>query len=82
MGAHQPAAARPRLKPSKLGGLNHLERFLGLPQDAVLSTDAVFVSFALEVASDRRNYFYLPKKPAIRQRVYKCYNSSHGGLQN
>ena len=51
----------------KLGGLNHLERLLQLRQDSVLSTDAVFISLDLEVASDREKLHLSPEKPVVRQ---------------
>lgn len=41
------------IKRPKQGGLGSLERFLGLRLDNVLSTDAIFISLDLEVASDR-----------------------------
>lgn len=60
----------PSLKPSKLGGLNHLERLLGLRQDAVLSTDAVFVSLDLEVDSDRLDMPTSPENTLTRQLAF------------
>lgn len=57
-----PNAASPSLKPSELGGLIHLGRLLGLRQDAVLSTDAVFVSFDLDVDSNRLNWHQSSEK--------------------
>ena len=56
-----------RIKFPKLGGLKHLERLLRLRQDSVLSTDAVFVSLDLEVASDRRRVHLSSEKPVVRQ---------------
>jgi hypothetical protein len=67
METRQHTATNPRLKPSKFGGLNHLERNLGMRQDASLSPDAVFVSLDLEVASDRDRLHLSSEKPIIRQ---------------
>jgi hypothetical protein len=65
-----PNAAPPKLKPSKLGGLNHLERLLGLRQDAVLSRDAVFISLDLEVTSDRQRLHLSSESPVIKQLAF------------
>ncbi|KAK2593015.1 hypothetical protein QQS21_009269 [Conoideocrella luteorostrata] len=54
------------LKPS-LGGLEHPERLLGLRQDRLLSTDAIFISLDLEVASDRKRLLRSGKRPDITQ---------------
>ncbi|KAI1114252.1 hypothetical protein F5Y14DRAFT_188648 [Nemania sp. NC0429] len=56
----------------KLGGLRHLERFLGLRPDNASSKDrpskdAVFISLDLEVASDRRRLHLSTDKPLITQ---------------
>ena len=59
--------SRARLKLPKLGGLNHLERLLQLRQDSVLSTDAIFISLDLEVASDRERLHLSSEKPVVRQ---------------
>ncbi|KAI0441890.1 hypothetical protein F4803DRAFT_576113 [Xylaria telfairii] len=49
------------------GGLKYLERFLGLRLDNVVSTDAVFISLDLEVASDRQKLHISTDKPLITQ---------------
>lgn len=59
-----------KIKAGRLGGLKHLERLLGTRQDGVLSTDAVFVSLDLEVASDRQRLHLSAEKPVVRQLAF------------
>jgi hypothetical protein len=53
----------------KRGGLRYLERFLGLRLDNThaLSTDGIFISFDLEVGSDRQRLHLFTDKPLITQ---------------
>ncbi|KAK3934073.1 hypothetical protein QBC46DRAFT_359267 [Diplogelasinospora grovesii] len=55
--ASSPFADLPRIKIPRSGGLNHLERILGLLQDSgpLCSSDALFVSIDLEVSRDERS---------------------------
>ncbi|KAL7794250.1 hypothetical protein V8C37DRAFT_377002 [Trichoderma ceciliae] len=59
------------ITPTKLkrhqGGLKHLERLLGLRQDQVLPTDAVFISLDSEVTSDPQILRPSGDKPIIAQ---------------
>lgn len=59
-----------KIKAGRLGGLKHLERFLGTREDGVLSVDAVFVSLDLEVASDRQRLHLSDEKPVVRQLAF------------
>ncbi|KAK5997485.1 hypothetical protein PT974_02846 [Cladobotryum mycophilum] len=62
-----PFATKPtKLKP-RLGGLKNLERLLGLRQDQILPTDAIFISLDLEVASDRKTLHLSAGKPVVTQ---------------
>jgi hypothetical protein len=65
----RPAASittKARLKPH-LGGLRHIERFLGLRRDNFLPTDAILISIDLEVASDRKLLHLSNEKPLVTQ---------------
>ncbi|KAI1849839.1 hypothetical protein JX265_013542 [Neoarthrinium moseri] len=55
------------MKEPKMGGSKHLERLLGLREDGVLSTDAVFVSLDLECDTDRHRPSLSTQKPIISQ---------------
>ena len=57
---------RPKLKPP-LGGLNHVERYLGFRQDRGQAIDAVFISLDLEVAADRRKLYQSVWMPLVTQ---------------
>ncbi|KAI0454316.1 hypothetical protein F5B21DRAFT_524721 [Xylaria acuta] len=51
----------------KRGGLRHLERFLGLRLDSILSTDAVLISLDLEVSSDQQKLHLSTDEPPVTQ---------------
>ncbi|CAJ2500514.1 Uu.00g033670.m01.CDS01 [Anthostomella pinea] len=55
------------LESPKQGGLKLLERLLGLRNDNIVSTDAVFVSLDLEVDADRQKLHLLTEEPVVRQ---------------
>ena len=69
-------STKARLKPS-LGGVKFLERFLGLRGDAIISTDAVFISLDLEVASDRKFLSSSGEQPVITQLGFARLDTRH-----
>lgn len=56
-----------RVKKPKGGGLNHLQRLLGMREDGVLPTDSVFVSLDIETDEDRQGLHLLDREPRINQ---------------
>ncbi|KAK8041941.1 hypothetical protein PG993_006464 [Apiospora rasikravindrae] len=56
-----------RLKNARGGGINHLHRLLGMRNDDVISTDAVFVSLDLEVDEWRKKLCTLNREPKVGQ---------------
>lgn len=66
-----------KLKTGKLGGLKHLERFLGLREDGGLAIDVVFVSLDLEVASDRQRLHLSTEKPVVTQLAFASLDTRH-----
>lgn len=75
---HDAASKQPfEIKRGKLGGLKHLERLLGLREDDVLSTDAVFVSLDLEVAADRKKIELSTEKPPVTQLAFASLDTRY-----
>ncbi|KAK5989234.1 hypothetical protein PT974_10740 [Cladobotryum mycophilum] len=55
----------PRVQSAKFGSLKHLQRLLGVREVGALSTDAVFMSLDLEVASERQRLHLSTEKPVL-----------------